>query len=92
MSRRVKELGGLGGRLTIFNSSPSASARISLSLSLPNARNERTGERVLTARLDTMNVVIVALCHSRYGYARERAPFGEPCVFPDAANQYSITR
>jgi len=61
-------------------------------LSLPNARSERTGERVLTARLDTMNVVIVVLCHSRYGYARERAPFGEPCVFPDAANQYSITR
>jgi len=63
--------------------------------SLPNARSERTGERVLTARLDTMNVVIVVLCHSRYGYARARElqrAFGEPCVFPDAANQYSITR
>lgn len=86
-SARVKELGGLDGRLTIFNSSPSASVRITLYQMLA-ASNRGAGA---DCAFDTMNVVIVVLCaiHDTNTRAHELI---RRTVLPCVANQHSITR
>lgn len=68
---KVPGAGSMNG-LTIFNSSPERArvcVRITLKCSWRRSNRGAAGWCWLRA-FDTMNVVIVVPCHSRYGYAR----------------------